>query len=165
MMRILTYFRQKPTRSAVPLAGIALLLLALPFTASAELGGDATSVLADQAHMKATLKTTQTGTYTVHEIQAPSGTVVREYVSPVGKVFAVAWRGPFLPDLHQVLGASFTPFTQAAQAQKRQRTGRGPVVVQQDGLVVKSAGHARNYFGKAYLPELLPQGVSAEDIR
>jgi hypothetical protein len=115
--------------------------------------------------MKATLKTTQTEAYTVHEIQAPSGTVVREYVSPAGKVFAVAWRGPFLPDLHQVLGASFAPFTQAVQAQKRQRTGHGPVLIQQEGLVVKSAGHARNFFGKAYLPELLPEGVSAGDIR
>jgi hypothetical protein len=163
-MRIFTPFGKKPAQSTW-LGSIALLLLVLPFPASAELGGDATSVLADQAHMKASLKTTQTEAYTVHEIQAPSGTVVREYVSPAGKVFAVAWRGPFLPDLHQLLGASFAPFTQAVQAQKRQRTGHGPVLIQQEGLVVKSAGHARNFFGKAYLPELLPEGVNAGDIR
>jgi Protein of unknown function (DUF2844) len=162
-MRVIP-FEKQPARSS-RLFAITFLLVALPFTAVAELGGDATSVLADQAHMKATLKTTQTEAYTVHEIQAPSGTVVREYVSPAGKVFAVAWRGPFLPDLHQVLGASFAPFTQAIQAQKRQRTGHGPVLVQQEGLVVKSGGHARNFFGKAYLPGLLPQGVSAGDIR
>ncbi len=164
-MKLCTSFGRKPAQAPRWLAGIALLSLALPLTASGELGGDATSVLADQAHMKATLKTTQTEAYTVHEIQAPSGTVVREYVSPAGKVFAVAWRGPFLPDLHQVLGASFAPFTQAVQAQKRQRSGRRPVVIQQEGLVVKSAGHARNFFGKAYLPELLPEGVRAGDIR
>jgi Protein of unknown function (DUF2844) len=149
-MRIFISFVKKPW-----LSGIALLLLALPLTASAELGGDATSVLADRAHMKAILKTTQTETYTVHEIQAPSGTVVREYVSPAGKVFAVFWRGPFLPDLHQVLGAYFAPFTDAVQAQRRQQSGRGPVVIQQEGLVVKSAGHARKFFGKAYLPQML----------
>jgi hypothetical protein len=162
-MRISAPSRRKAVRSAW-LAGIAF-LLALPVATSAELGGDFTSVLADQAHMKATLKTTEAEAYTVHEIQAPSGTAVREYVSPAGKVFAVAWRGPFLPDLHQILGASFTTFTQNVQAQRTQRSGRGPVVVKQDALVVKSLGHARNYFGKAYLPELMPQGVKDEDIR
>jgi hypothetical protein len=115
--------------------------------------------------MRASLKTTAAEKYTVHEIQSPSGTIVREYLSPAGKVFAVAWRGPFLPDLHQILGTSFQPFAQAAHAQKARRPGHGPVLVQQDGLVVKSSGHARNFFGKAYLPALLPQGVSAEDIR
>jgi hypothetical protein len=161
MMRI---SERKPARS-VWFAGIALLLFALPIAASAELGGNFTSVLADQAHMKATLKTTPAAAYTVHEIQAPSGTVVREYVSPAGRVFAVAWRGPFLPDLHQILGASFTTFTQSVQAQRMQRSGHGPVLVKQEALVVKSLGHARNYFGKAYLPEVMPQGVQDEDIR
>jgi hypothetical protein len=162
MMRI-SVLSRKAARSAW-LAGIAF-LLALPIAASAELGGDFTSVLADQAHMKATLKTTPAAAFTVHEIQAPSGTVAREYVSPAGKVFAVAWRGPFLPDLHQILGASFTTFTQSVQAQKMQRSGHGPVLVKQDALVVKSLGHARNYFGKAYLPELMPDGVQDKDIR
>ncbi|MGH9501781.1 MAG: DUF2844 domain-containing protein [Terriglobales bacterium] len=163
-MTIFDSLRRKPAQP-VGLASIALLGLALALNASAELGGDATSVLADQAHMKATLKSTKTEAYTVHEIQAPSGTVVREYVSPAGKVFGVAWRGRFLPDLHQILGASFAPFTEAVQAQRRQRAGRGPVLVQQKGLVVKSAGHARNYFGKAYLPELMPEGITPGDIR
>ncbi|MGA9801097.1 MAG: DUF2844 domain-containing protein [Terriglobales bacterium] len=163
-MDMITISGRKPARS-VWFAGVALLLFALPIAAFAELGGDAASVQADQARMKATLKTTQAEAYTVHEIQAPSGTAVREYVSPAGKVFAVAWRGPFLPDLHQILGASFTTFTQSVQAQRMQRSGHGPVLVKQDALVVKSLGHARNYFGKAYLPELVPQGVQDKDIR
>jgi hypothetical protein len=140
-------------------------MFALPRSASAALGGDAVSAQADQVRLRAAVKTTQTGSYTVQEMQAPSGTVVREYVSPAGKVFAVAWRGPFLPDLHQILGASFDTFTHAVQAQKWRRPGHGPVAVRQPGLVVLSGGHPRNYFGKAYLPELLPQGVSAEEIR
>ena len=163
-MRIFTAFGKKSAQSPILLGGIVLSLLALPLTASAELGGDAASVLADQVHMKASLKTTQTDGYTVHEIQSPSGTVVREYVSSEGKVFAVAWRGPFLPDLHQILGASFEPFTQAARAQKT-RPGHGPVVIRQAGLVILSGGHTHDFFGKAYLPELLPQGVSAEAIQ
>lgn len=147
------------------LAGIALLVLALPITTFAALGGDAPSVQADQVHMRATVKTIQADAYTVQEIQAPSGTVVREYVSPAGKVFAVAWHGPFLPDLHQILGASFDTFTHALQAPNGRRFVRGPVSVQQGGLVVFSAGHPRNFSGKAYLSDMLPEGVRAEEIR
>lgn len=164
-MKTFTGFESRSIESPILLGGIVLLLLALPLTAAAELGGNAASVQADQVHMKASVKTTPTDGYTVHEIQAPSGTTVREYVSADGKVFAVAWRGPFLPDLHQILGASFAPFVDAARAQKARRSGHRPVFVQQDGLIAISAGHARDYFGKAYLPALLPQGVSAEEIR
>jgi hypothetical protein len=165
LMKIAVPFAKEFLPSSLWLAGIAFVMLTLPFTASAELGGDAATVLADQAHMRAALKITQAEGYTIHEMKTSSGTVVREYVSPVGKVFGVAWQGPFLPDLHQVLGTSFTQFTQAAQAQRAQRKGHAPVVIQQDELVVKSAGHPRNYFGKAYLPGLLPQGVNVEEIQ
>jgi len=144
---------------------IVLLLLALRLTAAAELGGNASTVQADQVHMKASLKITPTDGYTVQEIRSPSGTTVREFVSAEGKVFAVAWHGPFLPDLHQILGGSFAPFVDAARAQKGRRSGHQPVFVQQDGLIAISAGHPRDYFGKAYLPALLPQGISAEEIR
>jgi hypothetical protein len=48
-MRI--FVEKKSAQSAMWLAGIALLLLSIPLTASAELGGDATSVVADQARM------------------------------------------------------------------------------------------------------------------
>src|ERR1039458_7912212 len=69
-----------------------MLMIALP--AFAGLGEDVSSVQADQAHMQGNLRVTQAQVYTVHEIQAPTGIVVREYVSTSGKVFAVAWQGP-----------------------------------------------------------------------
>jgi hypothetical protein len=139
-----------------------LLMLILPYPALAELGGDVASVQADQAHMKGTRRVASTATYTVHEIQTPSGTLVREYVSPAGKVFGVAWEGPWLPDLRQLLGPYFEPYKQAAQAR---RTGHGPLRVEEPGLVVHSAGHMRAFLGNAYCPDLLPSGVHAEDIR
>ena len=81
-------------------------MIALP--AFAELGGDASSVQADQAYMQASLRTTTAQAYTVHEIQAPTGIIVREYVSPTsGKVFGVAWQGPWPPDMRQILGNYF----------------------------------------------------------
>ena len=73
----------------------ALLMFAHP--AFAGLGENASSVFADQEHLQGTLRTTQAQSYWVQEIQSTSGITVREYVSASGKVFAVAWQGPWFP--------------------------------------------------------------------
>ena len=147
---------------AALLAGM-VLMITLP--AFAGLGEDVSSVQADQAHVQGTLRTTQTSSYTIHEIKAPTGTVVREYVSTSGKVFAVAWQGPWPPDMRQILASYFGQYQQAAQAQTNSRTGRKPLVIEQPGLVLQSGGHMRSFAGRAYIPEMLPQGISAEAIR
>jgi hypothetical protein len=138
-------------------------MLLVPFPASASLGGDVTSVQTDQAKMQGSLRTSSNNSYTIHEIQASTGVAVKEYVSPAGKVFAVTWQGPFHPDLRQLLGTYFDQFAQAEQAQRAQR--HGPVLIQQAGLVVQISGHMRSFWGKAYVPQMLPAGVHAEDIR
>ena len=141
-------------------------VLALPSPALASLGGDVTTVQADQARMKGTLRNTPTNAYTVHEIKAPTGTLVREYVSPAGKIFAVVWQGPFLPDLRQLFGSYFEHFSQSAQNLKSKRPRvRGPLLIQEPGLVVQTGGHMRAYFGRAYIPELVPQEVHIEEIQ
>jgi hypothetical protein len=147
----------------IPRGLLALLLLPLP--ACASLGGDVTTVQADQAKMQGSLRTTSSDSYTLHEIQSPTGVAVKEYVSTAGKVFAVTWQGPIHPDLRQLLGTYFDQFVQAEQAQRAQRRGRGPVQIQQPGLVVQVSGHMRAFLGKAYVPQMLPTGVRAEDIR
>jgi len=145
--------------------GIVLLMLTLPLPALAALGGDVSSVQEDQAQMKGTLKTTEHNSYTVHEIKAGDGTVVREYASPAGEVFGVSWQGPFIPDMKQLLGSYFDAYSSAAQAQRTAHRGRAPLNIQQPGLVVESNGHMRSYSGRVYDPGKLPQGVNANDIR
>jgi hypothetical protein len=140
-------------------------MLAFPFTISASLGGDVTSVQADQAKMQGSLRTTSANSYNMHEIQASTGVIVREYVSPAGKVFAVTWKGPFHPDLRQVLGTYFDQYAQAAQAQRASRRGRGPLLIEQPGLVVQISGHMRAFAGKAYVPGMMPAAVHVEDIQ
>jgi hypothetical protein len=130
----------------------------------ATLGGDVSTVQADVAHMRGSLRITSANSYAVHEIQAPTGTVVREYLSPAGKVFAIAWQGPYLPDLKQLLGSYFSPYQQAVQA-KTQRSGRAPFSIRQSNLIVQQAGHMRAFAGRAYLVDQLPAGVTAESIR
>jgi len=142
-------------------------IIALP--ASASLGGDAASIQADQVHMQGirTSKAAATAgqSYTVHEIQAVTGTVVREYLSPEGKVFAVAWQGPWMPDLRQLLGSYFEPYQTAVQSRSGVRTARKPIMIDQAGLVVQIGGHLRAFSGKAYVPDMLPSNVRAEDIQ
>ncbi|HEY3973052.1 MAG TPA: DUF2844 domain-containing protein [Candidatus Sulfotelmatobacter sp.] len=144
--------------------------LTLPCPVFAALGGDAASVQADSVHMQASLRTsqaatTQGGAYTLHELHSSSGVVVREYVSSAGAVFGVAWQGPWLPDLHQLLGTYFEPYVQAMQARNAGRAGRRPVHIEIPGLVVNLSGHPRSFTGQAYIPENLPQGMKAEDVR
>jgi len=138
----------------------------LPSPAAAALGRDETTVQDDQVRMKGTLRSTPTKRYTVHEIKAQTGTVVKEFVSPAGKIFAVVWQGPFLPDLRQLLGSYFEQFSQSAKKLKsRHPRVRGPLLIQEPGLVVQTGGHMRAYFGRAHVPDLLPQGVSIEEIQ
>ena len=144
---------------------IALLMLALPIPALAALGGDVTSVHQDQAQMKGSLKTTQAEAYTVHEIKASAGTVVKEYVSPAGKVFAITWRGQFIPNMQQLLGTYFDQFAQAAKTQRESHAGHRPLNIQQPGLVLQNGGHMRAYFGRAYVPDMVPQGVTPDALQ
>jgi hypothetical protein len=145
--------------------GFAVALLVPCFSACASLGGDLSSVRDDQMKMQGSLRTTNSDSYNVNEIQALSGVTVREYVSLSGYVFGVAWQGRSNPDLRQVLGAFYDPYVQAAQAQRAQRHGHGPLVIQQAGLVVQMGGHMRSLTGRAYLPQSLPAGVRPEEIR
>lgn len=146
---------------AFALVSIATLAMTASQSATAALGGNAATVVADQVHINGKLVVSQMQEYTVHEIQAPSGTVVREFASPAGTVFGVAWSGPTMPDLRQVLGPYFDQYIRAAA----QRTRRGPVLIEQPGLVVQSGGHMRAFVGKAYVPQAVPQGVAIDEIR
>ncbi len=140
--------------------GVTLVMLVYPFSAAAALGGDVASVHADQLELNATLRTGQANQFTQFEMQLPSGTTVREYVSPAGAVFAVTWEGPSLPDLRQLLGGYFQRYVDAVQG-----GGVGARVIEQPGLVVYTGGHMRAFRGRAYVPQMLPQGVAAEEIR
>jgi len=144
---------------------LVLFVLAFSLPALAALGGDVTSVHEDQAQMKGTLKTTKAAAYTVHQITAPGNTVIKEYVSPAGKVFAVTWHGPFIPNMQQLLGTYFDQFAEAAKAQRESGPGHRPVTINQPGLVFQNGGHMRSYFGKAYLPMMFPQGVTKDEIQ
>lgn len=154
--------RVVPATLALPSACLGLLVMASPVGAA--LGGDVASVQSDQARMQGKVRIKKAGDYTVHEIQTPAGLIIREYVTAAGKVFGVTWRGPLLPDLRQVLGTYFDQYRQARQ-DAGVHPGHRRLAIRQPGLVVVSGGHMRAFFGKAYVPGMLPQGVRAQDLR
>ena len=153
--------------SAIPLAMMMIIMMIMVTAppAFAGLGQDVSSVPADQVQMKGTLRSTQNQAYAVHEIRAATGTVVREFVSPSGKVFGVAWQGPWPPNMRQILASYFEQYQRAAQVRMNSRPGRRPLMLEQPGLVVQSSGHMRSFAGRAYVPDMLPPEVSAEAIR
>jgi hypothetical protein len=142
------------------------LAMALPARAFAELGGDLKSVERDRAKMKAAITVRPMSRYTVHEMTSDSGSTIREFATLEGKVFAVAWRGPFPPDYEQLLGAYFEQLQQATrQAAQQKRGRRAPVMIDTPGFVFQSFGHVRDMAGRAYIPQMVPSGVGVEEIQ
>jgi Protein of unknown function (DUF2844) len=158
-------WRESFYRSRISFLTLTFLLTLAALPAFAGLGGDVSTVQADQVHMQGNLRITPSSAFTVHEIELPSGVVVREYASPSGKIFAVAWHGPWMPDMQQLLGDYFQRYVDAAQAQVNEGPERRPLHVAQPGFVLEQYGHMRSFTGRAYVPELIPPGVLPEAIR
>jgi hypothetical protein len=147
-------------KTLLPAAALGCLLSSR--IALATLGGDVSSVESDRIHMKAAAVTsTASALYTVHEMQTPDGTTIREFANASGTVFAVTWKGPFPPDLRQTLGSYFQKYQTAPRAK---RSGHSHDSVEQPDLVVHSGGHLRAFVGSAYVPQLVPAGVSIDQL-
>ena len=145
---------------------LAMSAIALPSVAFASLGGSATTVDADRVHVQgALMRIERTNAYALHEIRSASGTMIREYLDASGTVFAVAWDGPWLPDMRQVLGEHFNHYQAVMSARRQARSGRGAIAIDDGGLVVEMSGHPRAFSGRAYLSSRLPAGVQLESIR
>jgi hypothetical protein len=143
-------------------AATTALFLACAWPADAALGDQLPSVQADQLRLGGTLRSAPMPGYLLHEIRTPTGATVREFASPAGTVFGVAWDGPFFPDLHQLMGRYFDLYSQAAAQRRR---GHGPVVIETPDLVFESGGHPRHFHGRAYVPGLMPADVPADALQ
>lgn len=156
------------SRLSVALAlGVLLLASQALAPAKAALGDTVASVKADRVSVKGQLRARSEAGYTVQEITAATGTVIREYVSPAGVVFALRWSGPAMPDLQQIFGTYFSQYQSAVQAQRSstQRGGHHHVEVRSPSLVVHSSGHMGQYHGMAYVPSLVPPNLSTSDLQ
>ena len=138
-----------------------LIAVLCPCIAAAALGQAETSVQTDMARLRGSITVTPHANYKLHEIQMPSGTLVREFAGLDGKVFAVAWNGPTVPNLREIMGQYFDSYATAAKAQ---HPGHRHLQIRQSDLVVLAGGHMRAFSGLAYLPQAIPSGVSVGDL-
>ena len=139
-------------------------LLAAARPVRAALGGTADSIESDRRALSAVRGATSVENgYTVQEIDY-DGNAVREYVSPSGIVFAIAWNGIRHPDLTTLLGSHADEYRKALQ-QTRRRPGVRSLSVKADRVVVEKWGHVRNLQGRAYTPDLVPPGVNLDEIK
>ena len=166
LQRLEEYSTTMKTRIHPLLFGLALLVAI--FTSAhrvqAALGESVDSVQSDREALSAVQGTvTVRKGYTVQEIESDASTV-REYISPSGIVFAIAWNGLVHPDLTKLLGSYAGEYEQALQQTPRE-WDRRRLVVKTNQVVVEKWGHMRNLQGKAYVPALVPSGVSVDEIK
>jgi hypothetical protein len=141
-------------------------LLLSPFsTALAILGEGKESVETDRRALSGQRKTLSHENYTVEVIQG-SGIELREYVDANGKIFAVAWTGNQIPDLSNLFGTYFSEHQKALEdARKTVPRRRGPLHLESTHLIVETGGRNPRLWGRAFLPSLIPPGLSREEIR
>jgi hypothetical protein len=150
-------------RRVLTFAGLLACALGGTDAARAALGGDADSVRADAIAMHGEIRTTPLQAYDVDEVRTDGGLRIREFVNRRGLVFAVAWEGPVVPDLRRLLGASFPNY--AVDPASRPAGLKRAIVVSTRDIVVESSGHLRAFRGHAYLPALVPSGLSPTELR
>lgn len=127
------------------------------------LGEPVSSVETDRMALAGQLSIIPAQLYTIQEITT-SELVVREYVSR-DTVFAVAWRGKRPPNLVSFLGAYFQEYQEVAAAASNRPRMRGMTRIQGPRVVVEAGGHPGDIRGRAYIPSLLPSGVTKEMIQ
>jgi len=150
-------------RRGITAFGLTLALLLPDAQAQATLGERADSIEKDsKALSTVTGKTVQCAKYAMQEMISEA-TTVREFLTPEGVVFAIAWNGQVRPDLTPLLGAYNQEYRTALSKQPRKR-GHRQTQVRSSRIVVETWGHMRNLQGRAYLPGLVPQGVNLNEI-
>ena len=138
--------------------------LSVSLPAFGALGGDRLSIDSDKRTLKAVeKKVTEHPTYTVVELES-GGTVIREYLSIDGKIFALAWKGLAHPDLTVLLGQHASEY-QRRHRIKEGQLGRRHHAMVSEHFVVERSGRLRNRQGRAYLPKELPTELQINDIQ
>jgi len=140
----------------------AALLLALTTPSFARLGEPETLIKAEATQLGASLLEERTATHKIVTLDTPAELRIRQWVNAQGRVFAITWAGPVMPDLAQLLGRHYTAFREAAE---RGHSTRSAVRLDTPEVVIESAGRMRAFRGRAFCPPMLPAGVRPEDIR
>ena len=123
--------------------------------AHASLGGDPTSA----AHLVIPMRGYDISTFTDE-----GGMRISEYTDRNGRVFAVSWTGPLMPDMQGLLGPSYAKYATALAKMPQRPLHRALRLVTPE-LVLENSGHMRAFSGRAYIPVLVPAALAISDVR
>ena len=101
--------------------------------------------------------------YSIHEL-IKDGLTLREYADSDGNIFAVVWIGVTHPDLTDLLGRHHAEYHRALKDAPPANRPKLSAINAND-LVVEKSGHMRAVRGRAYVPSLIPSGVSIDEIK
>lgn len=134
--------------------------------AHAVLGEDLASVQADALRLGAARRTSAGPLMQVQTLTMPDGGTVRQFATPQGRVFAVAWNTRHKPRLDALLGTHFAAYAEGGRRQQAQRAGVAHAArFAQGDLVVESSAHLTAHRGLAYLKSQWPAGLSLDALR
>jgi len=129
--------------------------------ALAALGGDVSSVQTDRTRFKASVQFSPAAHYSVHELTAPTGTVIREYMTEDGHVFGVTWQ-----DLGGPTCASSSDPTSltSSRLQSQAYGAQWAAELRSSRLVIEMSGHPRA-FGAGLCSRSGPGRRSEDEIQ
>lgn len=103
--------------------------------------------------------------YRVHILKLNDGMIIREHVTGGGVVFGVCWSGTgYHPKFDKLFGKHFAEF-QAHKNEMPHRRSHPFNHLETANMVVEMGGHPMSLSGCAYIPALLPAGVTPGDIQ
>lgn len=121
----------------------------------------ATSTGSSSAKIKQTANAV--ASYTVTESTDANKIFIRQYIDSNGLVFAIAWNGPFVPDLESLFGTYASEFRASVKNQGKLR-GHRRLRVDTGHIVVEGGGRQRDQSGRAYISSRLPTGFDLKDL-
>lgn len=143
---------------------IFLTTLILTQFAFADLGGNESKINDEEKEFKAISHTKKNMTgYSVHELTM-DGTLVKEYVTPSGTIFAVSWRGMRAPNLKTLFGGVYAEY-ESERSKVKLEKGNRHVQVSTGNIVVHHGGQMRDMHGFAYVPSAVPPGVNIDQLQ
>ncbi len=147
-----------------PVLSVLLILILGNAPAWAGLGQPEASVTTDRQQMRSEDHVQTLQTYKIHQLTSGNGPTVREYVSPGGVVFGIAWQGRSAPDMNQLLGTYVANLQTATPSQTKIVRLRG-VTVKTGDFVYTNFCRMRRCTGSAYVPSLVPTNVPIGVVR
>ncbi len=149
-------------RARAWLGAMVALAAAMPLApcAWASLGDSTSSALRDGAwKSQARVAAGAAGAWvTDTAVRTPDQVLVHEYSGADGRIFALSWSGPTVPDLQGLYADSFPAYAAWRQTHPSLSLD-APVEVRSASIVAYLGGHMGAFSGSAYVPALVPGGV------